>query len=130
MNINRKWLLIVLIVGVLIGGTSTRYVLNKYYERQLIDNMLMGNSINIMGDINVLNSLRLKNNDQAIYLLENDLDTNLVTIEMFEENITESVLGNVKQSIKAASDYRGKYPYSTDNEEWNGKVSKILGKYK
>jgi len=130
MNLNRRWVLISFIVGALLGSGSTGYIMYKNYERELAADMLMRNSINILGNINVLNSLNRKNYDQAINLLENDLDTDLITIEMFEEHITERVSKNVMEGIKAASDYREKHPFTTENEEWNSKVTKILGKYK
>ena len=129
MKLNSRRSVIMLFFGVLIGGVSTGLIMNKYYERQLIKNMLMGNAINIMGNVNVLSSLKLNNTKQAIYLLENDLDTDLITIGMFEEYVTESVLENIKRSVKAASDHRRKYPFSTENEEWNDNVSKTLKKY-
>jgi hypothetical protein len=130
MNLNRKWGLTSFVVGSLLGSASTGYIMYENYERELVADMLMRNSINILGNINVLNSLNRKNYDQAINLLENDLDTDLITIKGFQEHITERVSENVMEGIKAASDYRKKHPFTTENEEWNSKVKKILGKYK
>ena len=119
----------VLVIGLLVGSASTGYIANKYYERKLIDSNIISDSINIMSYVNVLNRLRLNKNEEAIFLLENDLDTNIVTTGMFENEISESILGNIKLSINAANKYRKKYPYTTDNEEWNRQVAKMLGKY-
>jgi len=129
--LNKRWYpVIFLALGMLLGSASTGFYLKKYYEHELISDMMIGNSINILGGVNILNSLKLNNDKQALLLLESDLDTNLITIGMFEKEMSDDTAEKIRQSINAAAAYRAKYPFVTENKEWNAKVEKVFDKFK
>jgi len=114
-----------LLIGVIIGGALFGYG-SFYYWLGLYSSYIADwRAIDIKDKVALLTRLRTGETDQAIEYLERALDSELI---LYSDGLIKADRKSkrIKESVKAARDYRTKFPRSKNDPAVNEAMSEAL----
>ena len=117
----------IFLAGVIIGGVAGAYGVAHYTSLFLSGDVESRAAVAIKQNIWVLKRLREGKVEQALELLEIDLDGNLITFSA-DMPIAKQWQESVGRSLVFAKEYRSQYPRSTQNHEIDATVASVLSK--
>jgi hypothetical protein len=119
----------IFIAGAIIGATIFFYSSRDLPAQLMINTMLNNATSNASSNTRVLSFLRHSEIENAIELLENDLDTNIITLNALRHDydfISIEDRNKIVKKLKFLKKYRLDYPMTNKNKEIGKKVEDAL----
>ncbi len=120
---------LVFVIGAVCGGAVTRAgMLSKMKETEAQTDEMIKHRLALVAGVELiaLRDLRNENYDQAIEWLEAALDSNLVGLSLFAEDLSEKRDLHMILLLKQIKAYRDQYPQKTDTPEFDDVAARVL----
>jgi hypothetical protein len=113
------------LAGAVAGSGAGFYAGFEFTAGWIGSNWLSEQADDIHAELALLSQLRADSSEQAIELLESNLDDDLISIEP-DERINERTLTAIRQAITAAREYREQRPRTSDRSHVDAMVANVL----
>jgi hypothetical protein len=122
---------VLIAVGVLVGGLVIGAIAGAYFSANVLGRTFAQLSLDLRGaevreHIVLLEALRSRRSDKAITHLEYALDDDLLSYNTYLTNTDMIVSATAKAGIKAARNYRARFPSPQQSPEVAEAIRKVL----
>jgi hypothetical protein len=113
---NKKIAIILIIIAFLIGAGSGFFLTNYFWSNFMGKFYSTSLSAQTGMDVQLLKSLRSNNVTNAIDLLEIELDSSIVGLGVYLNNVPQSKRDSIQiKMLQRAKEYRSQFPYKEDS---------------
>jgi hypothetical protein len=116
-----------LLVGAVVGGIASGYVVSKFTTVFFVDGWMLGKAVEVQTKVAVLQNIRDSQTEKATKLLETMLDADIMSLSTSIEYAEGTNLA-VSRAIQKAKGYRSQYPRHTTSKEVDDFVNGVLKK--